>query len=444
MTASFSEQLASLAEQPIQPAWRRLVQGRRCLVYGVGRTGGGLLTAVVLKRHGAQVRFYDDVPRSAHSFGRYSAKIPWYTAASLRAARQWSELVVPAPGVPRRRLRLWGRQQRLTPEGLFLLGHGGQRVAVSGSKGKSTVCALTAQMLQWPVTGNTFGHLLTAFAEFGPAASLVCEWSSFQLDHWRSSGLYRPGCRIAEVGALTNVLSDHLDWHGSQQAYEAAKAILPAHCTAALPSEPMVFWQDGMLWCGDEALVSLDAFQLFGAHNRQNAVLATRLALAAGADLKAIRQALHDFQGLPHRLQRMTSPWRHTTVINDSQGTTPAAAAAAVRAIAEQSLGKLFLLLGGVDKGGDRAELQQALLEFPRPYAVGCFGQSRDSWLAWGLQLTDSFFATATMHEALAMCPYAESEQRVVLLSPACASHDQFSNYEERGRAFASALVDLA
>jgi UDP-N-acetylmuramoylalanine--D-glutamate ligase len=436
------EELAALQALPVIPAWRRFLSGRRVLVYGVGRNAGGLITAHVLAQHGAVVRFFDHLSQADHPFGGVDRSFPWYPPSRLRAARFWSDFLVPAPGVPEAQLGLWPPSRRVTPEGLFLQAHRGVRIAVTGSKGKSTVVGMVAGMLDWPAVGNTFGHLFSALARFGLAADLVCEWSSFQLQHWRRSALYAPRAVVGHVGAVTNVLSDHLDWHGGQAAYAAAKALLPSHTRRVVARDVGGVWRhDGWHFDGKLRLAGSE-FALLGQHNQGNAQLAVALARAAGADTEQIVTAMRKVKPLPHRLQLVAGMPAGITAIDDSQATTPAAAAAAVRALAAHGDGPLHLLLGGVDKGGDRGELARTLQELSqlgpdsRQVIIYAFGASRHSWQRWAVDLGLPVVVEEHLHAALSHLGSSDTVPRTVLLAPACASHDQFADYRARGKAF--------
>jgi UDP-N-acetylmuramoylalanine--D-glutamate ligase len=304
---------------------------------------------------------------------------------------------------------------RLLPDSVF--------VAVTGTNGKTTVTQWIAHVLRLAgcdvaAAGNV-GTALTSLVE-APPALVVCECSSYQL---ADTLAFAP-----EVGVLLNLGSDHLNWHGTLEHYHASKLQLfarqtPEH-TAIAPNRLVV--------PGAARRVALEPDQrsgLAGAHNQVNAGAVAAACRAVGVEDAVIAEGLAGFGGVEHRLQELRTVGG-VRFVNDSKATNVASALTALEATAPP----VHLILGGDDaKGEDFAPLAGRAAHV---YLVGA-ASDRLHAAVGGARCGD--LATAVMRAAAVARP-----GETVLLSPACASFDQYEDYEARGRHFAALVEALA
>jgi UDP-N-acetylmuramoylalanine--D-glutamate ligase len=302
------------------------------------------------------------------------------------------------------------------------------------------------------VVGNV-GTALTSLVGAPPpgAAIIVLEASSFQLE---DTVRFAP-----DAGVLINLAEDHLDRHGTFDAYKAAKleifarqprgtvAVANGALAADIPGdgERVLFGagagarlvdRDGALWWEGERLVAHEELRLRGAHNRENAMAAAAVALARGLPREAVRAGLATFAGVPHRLEEVASQ-DGVLYVNDSKATNVASAIAGIESFAAG----LHLILGGSRKATDYAPLAGPVAERARAvYLIGETGPEIGAALAGaGVPLHEC----GDLERALAAARAAARPGEVVLLSPACASFDQYGDYEARGAHF-RALVEGA
>jgi UDP-N-acetylmuramoylalanine--D-glutamate ligase len=296
-------------------------------------------------------------------------------------------------------------------------------VAVTGTNGKTTTSELLGSIMGAPVAGNVGRALCDLDGEVPADAWIVCEVSSFQLEDVHA---FRP-----RVAVLLNLEPDHLDRHGTFAAYRAAKlrvfenqvgddvAVLPRGFETVPGSARRVEFS------GDDPLPAEPGIP--GAHNRENAAAATAAARVVGIDDAVIANALRAFAGVPHRLEPIAEAggvlW-----VNDSKATN---VAAAVRALASYEA-PILLIAGGRAKGESFAPLAQAAKGHVRcAYLVGEAADALAFTLGEVPHEVSGDLATAVRNAA------AEAfAGDVVLLSPACASYDQYSSFEERGEHF--------
>lgn len=422
------------------------LSGRSVLVWGFGRHGGGLAAARWCAARGARVSILEQKPLS--EFGPAGAEAAaqgwaWHVGDGSHPAVGAADLVVASPAIPP---RAWPERHppRACPEALFFAAHRGRRVAVTGTKGKSTTSVIMATLLGWGVAGNSHEPLLDFLAREGAQADVVCELSSFQL--WYL-GAAPPRF---EVAIFTSFAKDHLDWHPSVEHYRASKlalltwadtcAVAPEMELMALrsgPRLPKITHVAGAFRGADgRELARRDDLRLPGDHNARNACLAMAVALKLGVPAGELPERLRRVVGLPHRLETVhvlgagAVAW---TFINDSIATTPESAVAGMNAIA----GPLAVILGGSDKGAEFIELAAATAR--RGAAPVVIGQTA-SKIAAALALYGLRPPTAsTLDEAVAMAKRLLPRGGTVLMSPACASFDMFNGFEDRGRKFAEA-----
>jgi UDP-N-acetylmuramoylalanine--D-glutamate ligase len=342
-------------------------------------------------------------------------------------------------------------------------GDGAVILAVTGTNGKSTTTDLTAHLLKTAgipsrACGNLGIPLVEAMAGAEPGTRFALECSSYQLETVRDFK--------AEAAAALNLTPDHLARHGTMEAYRAAKVRIFQHQTpldlrltpladpafeAMAPGEglrarfgwecpegPGAWCDDhGTLWLSDDhgehPLLHRTRLRIPGDHNVENALAAAVLAGHGGADLDGIREGLSTYPGLAHRIA-FCGERNGVRAYNDSKGTNVDATLIAVRALP----GPLVLLLGGQDKGTSYAPLRQALEgKLRRLVFLGEAIPQLERDLGDLPHETVLSFDSA-VEAALALA--REGDQ--VLLSPACASFDQFRNFEERGDRFEALVRD--
>ncbi len=433
------------ASAPASPASADLA-GRKVLVWGFGSHGGGLAAATWCAARGARVSVLERRP--AGDFADAGAKAiasgwTWHVGDAGDPAFAAADLVVASPAIPP---SAWpaAHPPRTSPEGLFFAAHRGRRVAVTGTKGKSTTATITAALLGWQVAGNSHEPLLDWLAREGVDAPLVCELSSFQL--WYLSD-QRPRF---EVALFTSFAKDHLDWHPTVEHYRQAKlglltwagacAVAPEMEQMGLRSArrlPKLVALEGAFRAADGTQIARrDDLHLPGDHNARNACLAIAAALELGVSAAEIPARLRGVRGLPHRLETVHEQdgYRY---INDSIATTPESAIAGMNAIP----GPLAVILGGSDKGAEFIELAAATARRGAiPVVMGQTGPKIAAALAlYGLRAP----AAATLAEAVALARAKLPSGGCVLLSPACASFDMFRGFEDRGRKFMDAVKSL-
>ncbi|MEZ4407461.1 MAG: UDP-N-acetylmuramoyl-L-alanine--D-glutamate ligase [Polyangiales bacterium] len=334
-------------------------------------------------------------------------------------------------------------------------------VAITGTNGKSTVTTLVGEMLRHArfetFVGGNLGHPLSEAV--GTAASrlggrLVVELSSYQLERVKT---FRP-----QVATWLNLTPDHLDRYPSMAAYGAAKARVFLNQTrddfAAAPAgDPVVlaFARGGAApvstWGGEQSpvhivgdaivgpgglSVPLDALKIRGAHNVDNAMAAALTAHLAGAPAASIDAVLRSFTGLPHRMQLVVEH-RGVTYVDDSKATNVGAAVKALEGVDR----RVVLIAGGRDKGGSYEPLVQLLRVKAR--GVVLMGEAADKIdRALGSSITRE--RAEDMVDAVWRASRMAQEGDCVLLAPACSSLDMYTDYAERGRAFAEAALSLA
>ena len=284
------------------------------------------------------------------------------------------------------------------------------------------------------VAGNVGRPLTSLDGALEKDAWIVCELSSFQLED-----VHRLRPRVA---VLLNLEPDHLDRHGSYDAYRDAKLrIFENQTEADVAIVPRGFrrFPAGPTRVEFRADDPLPAEPLIpGEHNRENAAAATAAARAAGLDEDAIAEALRTFPGVEHRLE-LVGELDGVRFVNDSKATNTAAARRGIAAYAGQPL---RLILGGSLKGESFDELAEELPRiraFDRPHRRGDRGRSRRRW---GAQAARSA-GRGDLATAVGAAAGDAEPGDVVLLSPACASYDQFRDFEERGETFRRLVGEL-
>jgi UDP-N-acetylmuramoylalanine--D-glutamate ligase len=365
-----------------------------------------------------------------------------------------AQAVIKSPGVPAGAPAISAARERSLP----MLGElelawrmlPNEFVAVTGTNGKTTTVELIGHLhreagLPVAVAGNVGVALSGLVGKIDERVSIVCEVSSFQLEDTHA---FAP-----EAAVLLNVTPDHLDRHGTLDAYLAAKleifarqsnddvAVAPlglgvedlggcarrvcfgAGLGAALSE------QAGELWWEEHPLLPVSEIRLRGRHNVENAMAAAAVCLARGVDPDAVRAGLRSFAGVPHRLEEVARR-NGVLYVNDSKATNVASTLVALDAFPGAGV---HLILGGQGKGQDFSALRPPVGSCRAVYLIG-----EDAPL-----IADALSGVeAPLHEcgdlarAVAEAEKAGAPEEVVLLSPACASFDQFADFEARGERF--------
>jgi UDP-N-acetylmuramoylalanine--D-glutamate ligase len=302
----------------------------------------------------------------------------------------------------------------------------GPIAAVTGTKGKTTTTALLGAMLGAPTAGNIGLALCALDGEVRPEEWIACELSSFQLEHVET---FRP-----RVAVLLNLEPDHLDRHGTIEAYRAAKLRIfenqTAEDVAVLPRGfgPVPGGARRVEFSSGDALPSEPLLR--GLHNRSNVAAATAAARAAGASDDAIADALASFPGVPHRLEPVAEV-AGVAYVNDSIATNVFAVKAALSAYADAPV---HLILGGRAKGESFEPLAAAI--GPNVRRVYLIGEAAGTIAAALDHAGVGYDLFGELAAAVRAAADAAAPGDVVLLSPACASYDRYANFEERGEEF--------
>ena len=425
------------------------------LVVGLARSG--VAAALALRARGAEVVGCDaqavaDGVRAELEAAGVAVHAPSDGVELLARAAT----VVKSPGVPQEApvvvaaRRLGTRVVGELEIGWRLLAN--EFVAITGSNGKTTTTELVGQIHREAgaavvVAGNVGTALTTLPGTIDRSAVVVCEASSFQLEDTEA---FAP-----DAAVLLNLAEDHLDRYHSVDAYRKAKLQAfvrqPADALAVAPpalldqlggaAERVTFGpggdvelRDGRLYWRGTPFMDAGEVRLRGAHNLENAMAAAAVCLARGVAVAAVRAALASFAGVPHRLEEVATV-RGVLYVNDSKATNVASAVVGI----ESFPGGVHAILGGRGKRSDYTPLAAPLAERARAaYLIGEAAPAIGAALAGaGVPLREC----GDLAAAVAAARAAAQPGDVVLLSPACASYDQYGSFEERGEHF-RALVE--
>jgi UDP-N-acetylmuramoylalanine--D-glutamate ligase len=449
----------------------RCFQGRKVALFGLG--GSGLSTARALAAGRADVAAWDD-----NDEARVRARAAGIAVVDLAAAdwRDFTALIL-APGVPLTHPEPHWTAGRAKAAGIEIIGDielfcreraaaapRAPFVAITGANGKSTTTALLAHILRESgrnvQMGGNIGVPILELAPPSDDAIHVIECSSFQIDLAPSLN--------PSIGALLNITPDHLDRHGTLENYAAIKERLVARADVALigvDDEPCraiarrlrenapanrqrvvtisaIDSPDSDIAVEDHRIVerglersttALDlrgAPALRGAHNGQNAAFAFAAARILGLSLDQIARGLSSFAGLPHRMEQVGRLGR-VLFVNDSKATNADAAEKALLSFAD-----IFWILGGKAKEGGIESLHALFPRIAKAYLIGAASEEFARTLAESVPFERSTTLDVATAAAARDAQASAAAEPVVLLSPACASYDQFANFEQRGDHF--------
>jgi len=445
--------------------------GKKVAVFGLGKSG--LLSAGALVKGGADVVAYDDSEKMCADAASAGLGVQ-----NLREI-DWSEIaaLVLAPGVPLTHPTPHWTVQLAQKAGVEVIGDielfcrereksGADcpLIAITGTNGKSTTTALTAHLIASAgfdaQMGGNIGVPVLALEPFMQNRVYVLEVSSYQID-------LAPSLR-ATVGILLNVTEDHLDRHGTIEKYAAIKTLLPANVekggTAVIavddrwtrsaadrieraghkvvrvsttgPLRDGYFAEGTRIMRADNgkahpAVQLAGIGSLRGLHNAQNAACAVAACAAIGIDLPTIQKGLVRFPGLAHRMQQIGRKGS-ILYVNDSKATNADSAAKALG-----SFNDIFWIAGGKPKTGGIASLAEFFARIRKAYLIGEAAEDFAHTLEGKVPYEIVGVMSAAVNAATRDAEASALKEPVILLSPACASFDQYPNFEVRGKAFA-------
>ena len=445
------------------------LRGKRVLVVGLARTG--VATALFCAARGANVTATDARPENEIG----EAIAPLRTAGirlelggHVENTFPEQDLIVPSPGVPAdapllqaaraKGVTIWSEVE-LADRFLH-----GRLIGITGSNGKTTTTSLVEHILKTAgfstiLAGNIGTPMIARVEQTSDDTIAVVELSSFQLELIET---FRPN-----ISVFLNLTPDHLDRHHTLEAYgrakarifenqtEADSAILNADdpaTTPLAPARPHLYWfsrkqrvAQGAFVRGneivfrhdgkEEAVLSLKEIPLPGAHNVENTLAAIAATRLAGAEPAAIAKGVRSFAGVEHRLE-FVAEIGGVRYYNDSKATNVDATLKALDAFP----GRILIILGGKDKGSDYTALQKPLREKAiLALLIGAAAEKIEKQIAGSVAMEHA----GTIERAVEIASHAARPGDVVLLAPACASFDQFQNYEHRGRVFKELVHQL-
>ena len=448
------------------------LKNKRVLVVGLGKSG--VSAALYLRRLGARVTVSDT--RAGEALAKeipalLDAGVMVETGGHGMLTFRRQDLIVVSPGVPLSTPEI----QKSMALGVPVIGEielacqglHGKVIAITGSNGKTTTTSLVGHILQHAgketKVGGNIGLPVVELVEGSTEQTWsVLEVSSFQLE---TIDTFRP-----HIAAVLNITPDHLDRHGSFANYAAAKTRItenqevddflvlnaedkPAQMVAAM-TRAQIYWFSGVRRVKQGAFVHADGvyflareggtpepvmpvaeIPLPGAHNVENVLAAIAMAKLAGASTQAIREAVGSFKAVEHRLQFVRQV-RGVNYYNDSKATNVDATSKALASFA----GGVRVILGGKDKGSDYTQLLPLLkARTVAIYTIGAAASIIASQIGAEVTLTSA----GTLAEAVRMASLDAKAGETVLLAPACASFDQFTSYEHRGRVFVELVQAL-
>jgi UDP-N-acetylmuramoylalanine--D-glutamate ligase len=447
------------------------LSNKRVLVVGLGKSG--VASALFLKARGARVTVSDS--KSGEQFGDeipalLDHGIAVETGGHGERTFQGQDLIVVSPGVPVDAPPLvQARALGETVIGEIELAarfFPGKIIAITGSNGKTTTTTLAGEIVTAgghpAVVGGNIGTPAISLVENATEKTVeVLEVSSFQLETIQT---FRP-----KIAVVLNVTPDHLDRHRTFQAYVDAKARIfenqqaddfavlnaddPTCESLATRTRAQVFWfsrtkevklgayaRDGRILFrdarGQQEIMLVSEIPLKGTHNVENVLAAVCVGSLMGCSPEGIRQTVGNFKAVEHRLEYVATI-RGVEYYNDSKATN---VDATIKAI-ESFPANIHLILGGKDKGSDYSVLNDLLRQrVKRVYTIGTAAAKIEAQI----QGATAIFHAETLETAIKRAAVDAQAGDIVLLAPACASFDQFKNYEQRGRVFKEVVKELS
>jgi UDP-N-acetylmuramoylalanine--D-glutamate ligase len=445
------------------------LRNKRILVVGLARTG--VATALFCAARGARITATDT--RTEKEFGDTVAALQRAgVTLELGGHRQElildEDLIIPSPGVPGDApLLKFARSKGVTTWSEIELAYRflkGRLIGITGSNGKTTTTSLIEHILRSAglptiLAGNIGTPLISCVEKSNDKTITVAELSSFQLELIEK---FRPS-----ISVFLNLTPDHLDRHHTLEGYGAAKArifenqtesdsaVLNADdpgTTPYAPTKPQLYWfsrkqrvaqgafvkESEILFRregADEVILKLADIPLAGAHNVENVLAAVAAARLSGVEPAAIAKGVRSFAGVEHRLE-FVAEIGGVRFYNDSKATNVDATLKALDAFP----GRILIILGGKDKGSDYTVLQAPLREKAiLALLIGAAAGKIEKQIAGSVAIEQA----GTLERAVETAAHAARAGDVVLLAPACASFDQFQNYEHRGSVFKELVHQL-
>ena len=441
------------------------LKNKNVLVMGLGLFGGGVGATRFLVRHGARVTVTDLRTEDALASSVKALEglpVTYKLGGHDEADFKHADLIVANPAVPRSSPFLRVAEEvgvPITTEICLFVRHCPAHViGVTGSSGKTTTTSLIGEMLKHVdgrtlIGGNMGRSLLADLDSLQADVPVVLELSSFQLDRLGESG-WSPN-----IAVVTNFAPNHIDIHGSLEAYRQAKKNILLHQAKndwaivnandaevsrwphngqrmlfGLKSECDVFVRDGQISYAKDietrTICSVDTLQLLGEHNVANALAATGAALAWGVPDKVIAHVLQSFEGVPHRLEHVAIV-NGVTYINDSIATSPDRTRVALEAMSDNCI----LIAGGYDKKIPFNNLADPIAnKVSHLILMGQTAQAIANVVPTTAK-TQIYFVN-DLPKAVSLAHNLATSNQTVLLSPASASYDQYPNFEARGKLF--------
>jgi UDP-N-acetylmuramoylalanine--D-glutamate ligase len=428
-------------------------------VMGLGRFGGGAGVTRWLCAQGAQVLLTDLEPadkleesikgiQDLIDSGSVTLRLGEHNVADFTTC----DLVIANPAVPKpwdnRFLRAaQAAEIPITTEIRLLverLPNRQRTIAITGSAGKSTTSAMIHHILDKTgrstvLGGNIGGSLLGQLTSITQDTFVVLEVSNAML-YWLGEGSAGTCTWSPHVAVVTNVTNNHTDWHGTFEHYEACKKRLVAHQQdgdVAILGESLSDWPlpRAVIRTIVPGTSAVEGLAIPGRHNQLNAAMAVAAALVADSSLTRAdaELAVRTFPGLPHRLQ-LVAERDGIRYYNDSKGTTPESCLLAVAAFGRDAWNRIHLIAGGYDKKSDLTPVAELAPLLAGLYTIGATGPA----IADATSIVPHKRVTQchTLGGAMNAIRARAKPGDIVLLSPACASWDQFTNYEARGQRF--------
>jgi UDP-N-acetylmuramoylalanine--D-glutamate ligase len=447
------------------------VKGKRVLVVGLGKSG--VASAIFLKDRGARVsvsdaKTEDQLPSAIPAL--LDKGISVETGGHGERTFRDQDLIVVSPGVPSDVPQL----EKARAQGIPIIGEvelasrflKGHIIAITGSNGKTTTTALAGEVISMGgyevlVGGNIGTPAISLISDATSDTYDVLEISSFQLE---SIETFHP-----EIAVILNITPDHLDRHHSFDAYVLAKARIFENQTAqdhavlnaddptcaglagrtrarvhwfsrsrevergAFVRDGRIFWRDES---GDLEIMPVSGIGLKGTHNLENVLATACVGRIIGCEPHRIRRAVEEFKAVEHRLEYVATI-QGVEYYNDSKATN---VDATIKAL-ESFPGNIHIILGGKDKGSDYSVLKDLLRDrAKRVYTIGAAAGKIESQIAGAAPV----LRAETLETAVKRAAESAAPGDIVLLAPACASFDQFENFEHRGRVFKEAVQALA